>query len=131
MGCSGPGKYNSLTTHANGPGIGQGLIEDNDWEPNPATFDVQGAVVFKRFDRNDRGGGSSCDYGGPGTDYTWSVDGNILTLTPAGGSRIATTIAASFSDRTATHGRSYRYEVAARNTAGASPLGGAVTGRRR
>ena len=38
-----------------------------------------------RFDRNDPEGGSSCDYGGPGTDYSWSVDGNTLTLTPARG----------------------------------------------
>ena len=80
-----PGKFDPETTHANGPGTGQGLIEDNDWDPGPTTFHVQGAVVFKRFDRNDPEGGSSCDYGGPGTDYNWSVDGNTLTLTPAHG----------------------------------------------
>jgi hypothetical protein len=80
-----PGKFNPLTTHATGPGTGQGLIEDNDWEPKATTFHVQGAVVFKRFDRNDPEGGASCDYGGPGTDYRWSVDGNTLTLTPARG----------------------------------------------
>jgi methionine-S-sulfoxide reductase len=76
-----PGKFNPLTTHANGPGTGQGLIEDNDWEPSATTFHVQGAVVFKRFNRNDPEG----DYGGPGTNYSWSVAGNTLTLTPAGG----------------------------------------------
>jgi hypothetical protein len=80
-----PGKFNPLTTHANGPGTGQGLIEDNDWEPGSATFHVQGAVVFKPFDRNDPEGGSSCDYGGPGTDYTWSIEGNVLTLAPVNG----------------------------------------------
>jgi hypothetical protein len=80
-----PGKFNPETTHANGPGTGQGLIEDNDWDPGTSTFHVQGAVVFKKFDRNDPEGGSSCDYGGPGTDYTWSVEGNTLTLTPVNG----------------------------------------------
>jgi hypothetical protein len=61
------------------------LIEDNDWDPGPTTFHVQGAVVYKRFDRNDPEGGSSCDYGGPGTDYRWSVDGDTLTLKPVSG----------------------------------------------
>ena len=80
-----PGKFDPAKTHANGPGTGQGLIEDNDWDPGPSTFHVQGAVVFKRFDRNDPEGGSSCNYGGPGTDYSWSVDGNTLTLEPVDG----------------------------------------------
>ena len=61
------------------------MIEDNDWDPGPTTFHVQGAVVYKRFDRNDPEGGSSCDYGGPGTDYSWSVDGDTLTLKPVNG----------------------------------------------
>jgi hypothetical protein len=80
-----PGKFDPETTHANGPGTGRGLIEDNDWDPGPTTFHVQGAVVFKRFDRSDPEGGSSCDYGGPGTDYSWSVSGNTLTLMPVHG----------------------------------------------
>jgi hypothetical protein len=80
-----PGKFDPETTHANGPGTGKGLIEDNDWEPHATTFHVQGAVVFKRFDRNDPEGGSACDYGGPGTDYSWSVSGNTLTLAPLSG----------------------------------------------
>jgi hypothetical protein len=80
-----PGKFDPMLTHANGPGTGQGLIEDNDWDPGTTTFHVQGAVVFKRFDRNDPEGGSSCDYGGPGTDYSWSVTGDTLTLAPVSG----------------------------------------------
>ena len=80
-----PGKFDPETTHANGPGSGQGLIEDHDWEPRATTFHVQGAVVFRRFDKNDPEGGSPCDYGGPGTDYSWSVNGNTLTLAPVRG----------------------------------------------
>ena len=79
-----PGKFNPLTTHANGPGTGQGLIEDNDWEPGATTFHVENAVVFKKFDRNDPEGGSPCNPG-QGTDYSWSVDGDTLTLKPLRG----------------------------------------------
>jgi hypothetical protein len=79
-----PGRFDPVKTHANGPGTGQGLIEDNDWEPRATTFHVENAVVFKRFDRNDPEGGSPC-FPGQGTDYSWSVDGNTLTLTPVGG----------------------------------------------
>jgi hypothetical protein len=79
-----PGKFDPVTTHANGPGTGQGLIEDNDWDPHATTFHVENAVVYKRFDRNDPEGGSPCDPG-QGTDYSWSVEGDTLTLTPVGG----------------------------------------------
>jgi hypothetical protein len=80
-----PGKFDPKISHNTGPGTGKGLIQDNDWEPGPDTFHVQGAVIFKRFDRTDPEGGSYCTYGGPRADYSWSVDGNTLTLTPVGG----------------------------------------------
>jgi hypothetical protein len=75
-----------VTGHPTFPRGTYKLIFDRRWiqERFPG-FHVQGAVVFKRFDRNDPEGGSSCDSGGPGTNYSWSVAGDTLTLTPAGG----------------------------------------------
>jgi hypothetical protein len=80
-----PGKFDPLTSHKNGPGTGAGLVQDNDWEPGPHRFHVQGAVVFRPFDPNKAEGGSWCENFGPGADYTWSVNGNTLTLAPVGG----------------------------------------------
>ena len=40
--------------------------EHGDWrEPGVELGGKQGAVVFRRFDKNDPEGGSPCDYGGP------------------------------------------------------------------
>jgi hypothetical protein len=80
-----PGKFDPRTSHANGAGSGSGLIQDNDWDPGPTRFHVQGAVVFRPFDRNLAEGGSWCENYGPGADYTWSITGDILTLAPVGG----------------------------------------------
>jgi hypothetical protein len=80
-----PGKFDPATSHNNGPGTGKGLIQDNDWDPGPQTFHVQGAVVFRPFDRTKAEGGSWCENFGPGVDYTWSVNGTTLTLAPVGG----------------------------------------------
>ena len=80
-----PGKFDPATSHANGPGTGKGLIQDNDWEPGAETFHVQGAVVWKRYRVTDPEGGSWCNYGGPGADYSWSVTEKTLTLAPVGG----------------------------------------------
>ena len=80
-----PGKFDPATSHANGPGTGKGVIQDNDWEPGTETFHVQGAVVWKRYHVTDPEGGSWCNYGGPGADYTWSVIEKTLTLAPVGG----------------------------------------------
>jgi hypothetical protein len=44
-----------------------------------------GASSIAHSAQEDPEGGSSCDYGGPGTDYSWSVDGKTLTLAPAHG----------------------------------------------
>jgi hypothetical protein len=46
------------------------LIRDNDAGPPP--FHVQGAVVYRPFDREQAEGGSWC-----GADYTWSVTGTL------------------------------------------------------
>jgi hypothetical protein len=80
-----PGHFDPARSHANGPGSGGGLVQDNDWDPGPSRFHVQGAVVFRPFDRNKAEGGSWCENFGPGADYTWSVTGNTLTLAPVGG----------------------------------------------
>jgi hypothetical protein len=57
-----------------------------DWTPGPRSFHVQGAVSIQPFDGNtDQLGGSWCYWGGPGANYSWTVHGRVLTLTPFGG----------------------------------------------
>jgi hypothetical protein len=80
-----PGKFNPVLSHNNGPGTGKGLIQDNDWIPGETTFQVQGAVVYKRFNRADPEGGAYCNYGGPPATYAWTITGGTLTLAPVGG----------------------------------------------
>lgn len=79
-----PGKFtvNESIRHA----TGEGEEFDSDWTPASNTFHVQGAVTFRVFHENtDQEGGSWCYWDGPGADYSWSVSGTTLTLTPAGG----------------------------------------------
>jgi hypothetical protein len=79
-----PGKLNAKT-HDNGAGSGSGLIQDTDWNPGASRLHVQGAVIFRPFDRAKAEGGSWCENYGPGAHYAWSVTGNTLTLAPVGG----------------------------------------------
>jgi hypothetical protein len=66
---------------------GEGYINYFDWNPLGAgRFHAQGAVTLKEQGPKDRVGGWLCEPGGPGSNYTWSVTGTTLTLTPAGGS---------------------------------------------
>ena len=49
-------------------------------------------MTFRIFHDNpygDADGGSRCDMGGPEADYSWSVNGDTLTLAPIGGDRCA------------------------------------------
>lgn len=56
-----------------------------DWTPGVHTFRVRGAVTFSVFHDTDRLAGSWCFRWGPAATYTWSVDGDVLTLAPADG----------------------------------------------
>jgi hypothetical protein len=77
-----PGAFDEATSQK----TGNGLILDSDWTPGASSFHAQGNVIFKSPQRSDRENGQTwCDAGGPGADYTWSVAGSTLTLTPAGG----------------------------------------------
>jgi hypothetical protein len=64
---------------------GEGYINYFDWNPNATGIHLQGVVTLKEQGPKDRVGGWLCGPGGPGANYTWSVSGNTLTLTPAGG----------------------------------------------
>ena len=76
-----PGKYNPKTSGK----TGSGFIIDNDWTPGTKAFQALGGVQFKFLQDIDAEGGWWCNAGGPVANYTWSVSGNTLTLTPAGG----------------------------------------------
>jgi hypothetical protein len=65
---------------------GQGYINYFDWNPTGANrFHAQGAVTLKAQGPKDRVGGWLCEPSGPASNYTWSVSGTTLTLTPVGG----------------------------------------------
>jgi hypothetical protein len=72
-----PCRFNSKT------GGGGEFISD--WRPGTGTFTVRGEIRIRIFHDTDRLGGSWCFRDGPDATYTWSVDGDTLTLTPAGG----------------------------------------------
>src|SRR5262249_21807117 len=59
---------------------GEGYINYFDWPPTATQFHVQGAVTLKEQGPKDRVGGWLCGPGGPGTDYTWQLNGTTLTL---------------------------------------------------
>ena len=76
-----PGTFNSSTSK----NTGAGLILDNDWTPGTSSFQALGDVIIKTPEDIDREGRPFCDESGPPSRYAWSVTGNTLTLTPAGG----------------------------------------------
>ena len=62
-----------------------GYIIDNDWVPGPNTFEVAGSVTINVFHDEDRRGGWWCQPWGPVAMYSWSVNGDTLSLEPVGG----------------------------------------------
>ena len=54
------------------------------WTPGTKAFQAFGGVQFKVGQDIDAEGGWWCNPGGPVANYTWSVSGNTLTLTPGG-----------------------------------------------
>jgi hypothetical protein len=64
---------------------GAGGLFDDDWIPGPKTFYVQGEVTFTVADASARLNGWWCQTWGPSATYSWSVNGNTLTLAPIGG----------------------------------------------
>jgi hypothetical protein len=75
-----PGRFDKLGSEH----TGAGWIYDSDYAAGPKRLHVAGAVTFRQFD-NEAEGGPWCYWGGPEADYTWSVSGDTLTLTPVGG----------------------------------------------
>ena len=57
----------------------------SDWTPGAKTFTVRGEIRIRIFHDTDRLGGSWCYRDGPDATYSWSVDGETLTLAPVGG----------------------------------------------
>jgi len=57
----------------------------SDWTPAAKTFQVRGPVTFRVPVGNYRLGGWWCWMDGPDATYTWTVNGDTLTLTPVGG----------------------------------------------
>lgn len=67
------------------PKTGGGGEFISDWTPGARTFTVRGPVTIRIFHNSDRLGGFWCYEDGPQATYTWSADGNTLTLAPVGG----------------------------------------------
>jgi hypothetical protein len=72
-----PGKWNPDTQH--------GSVIDNYWVPGARTFEVAGSVTFRVLNDTDAEGGWWCEPGGPRAAYSWSVEGDTLTLAPRNG----------------------------------------------
>ena len=64
---------------------GFGYIIDSDYTPGPGTFHIAGSVTVNVFRDEDPRGGWWCESWGPEANYTWSVNGDTLTLTPVSG----------------------------------------------
>lgn len=64
---------------------GDGYINYLDWTAGKNRFHVQSSVTLKTQGPKDRVGGWLCEPGGPGTEYSWSVTADTLTLRPTGG----------------------------------------------
>ena len=64
---------------------GAGLVFLDDYTAGPTRIHVVGEVIFHPFSDQLAEGGSWCYNSGPPSDYTWSVVGNTLTLTPLNG----------------------------------------------
>lgn len=62
-----------------------GYIIDNDWIPGQNTFQIAASVTVNVFSDEDPRGGWWCLPGGPAATYSWSVNGDTLSLAPAGG----------------------------------------------
>ena len=78
------GKFTISGSINGNTGAGEEYLSD--WTPGAKSFHVQGAVSIQPFDPNtDQLGGWWCNPGGPGANYTWTVTGKVLTLTPIGG----------------------------------------------
>lgn len=56
-----------------------------DWTPGAKTFQARGAVTFRVGHDTDRLYGWWCWMDGPAATYSWSVNGDTLTLAPVGG----------------------------------------------
>jgi hypothetical protein len=75
-----PGTFDPDTS----PQTGAGNILLDDYVAGPQTLKTYGAVTTHPPDpRSAAGGGWWCGPGGPNGTYTWSVNGDSLTLTPA------------------------------------------------
>lgn len=72
-----PCRYNDKT------GAGGEFVSD--WTPGAKTFQVRGPVTFRVPVGNYRLGGWWCWMDGPDATYTWSVNGDTLTLAAVGG----------------------------------------------
>lgn len=64
---------------------GRGWVMLSDFSASTSRIHVLGEVVFHPFDDHKAEGGSWCLVNGPAADYSWSVSGDTLTLTPVGG----------------------------------------------
>jgi len=78
-----PGKFTISGSINDNTGDGEEYLDD--WTPGPHSFHVQGAVSIQPFNSNtDQLGGWWCEPGGPAANYSWTVRGSDLTLTPIG-----------------------------------------------
>jgi hypothetical protein len=75
-----PGTYHQPLSDT----TGQGWILDSDYELAATRLRAAGPVTFAPF-REQAEYGWWCWQDGPAGDYAWSVSGDTLTLTPAGG----------------------------------------------
>ena len=77
-----PGTFSHSSVDNN---TGLGYIQDTDYVPGPRTFRVWGAVSWRPFSDYLAEEGTWChSWGGPQADYHWAVNGDTLTLAPAG-----------------------------------------------
>ena len=76
-----PGAFNPATSFK----TGRGLVFYNDWTPGARSFEAYGYVDWHHVPRSSPDAGSWCNAGGPVAGYSWSVSGDMLTLTPSGG----------------------------------------------
>jgi hypothetical protein len=76
-----PGKFDPVQSQQT---LG-GYILDNDYVPGATTFHVAGAVTVNPIRDSDPRVGWWCKPGGPAATYSWSVNGDTLTLAPVGG----------------------------------------------
>jgi hypothetical protein len=76
-----PGTFDPVISQT----TGFGYILDSDYVPKATSFHIAGAVSIGVLHDEDRRGGWWCNAGGPEADYTWSVNGDTLTLAPVGG----------------------------------------------